>query len=142
MLTAQNISWEQGNKHILRGIDFHLLKGERVGLVGPNGSGKSSLLKMLSFLERPTSGQLVFQDKIISMGRAPLEVRRKIALVFQEPLLLNTTVFENIAAGLKIRRVSKPEIKKRVEDWTSRFGIAHLLIEAGTFTIWWRGPTR
>ena len=61
MLSAKNICWHQDGKVILKDIDFHLDQGEIVGLVGPNGSGKSSLLKILSFLENPTSGQLTFQ---------------------------------------------------------------------------------
>ncbi|TCS76800.1 tungstate transport system ATP-binding protein [Effusibacillus lacus] len=110
---------------ILQGIDFHLKKGELVGLVGPNGSGKSSLLKILSFLERPSSGLIHFQGKSIA-GKVPLNLRRQIAIVFQEPLLFNTSVFENVAAGLKIRGVPKREIQPRVKNWLDRFGIAHL----------------
>lgn len=125
MLTAQNIHWQQGGKPILKGIDFHLEKGELLGLVGPNGSGKSSLLKILSFLERATSGQVLFQGTAIT-GTVPLDIRRRIAVVFQEPLLLNTSVFENVAAGLKIRRVPKHEIERRVKHWLDCFGIAHL----------------
>ena len=98
MLKAKNLCWQQGNKKILDNIDFSLLKGEVIGLVGPNGSGKSSLLKVLSFLEKPTSGEILFQNKIIG-SNISLDIRRKIAIVFQDPLLLNTTVYENVASG-------------------------------------------
>lgn len=125
MLSAQNICWRQDGKDILKDIDFHLEKGEIVGLVGPNGSGKSSLLKILSFLEKPTSGKLAFQGKITA-GNVPLAIRRRIALVFQEPLLFNTTVFENVASGLKIRGTARRDIKHQVENWLDSFGILHL----------------
>ncbi|MFC4770009.1 energy-coupling factor ABC transporter ATP-binding protein [Effusibacillus consociatus] len=125
MLNAQNILWKPGGKPILQGVTFRLKNGEIVGLVGPNGSGKSSLLKILAFLESPTQGILTFHGQSIT-GKVPLSIRRKIAVVFQEPLLLNTTVFENVAAGLKIRGVPKPETQLRVENWLTRFGISHL----------------
>ena len=125
MLKAKNLCWQQGNKKILDNIDFSLLKGEVIGLVGPNGSGKSSLLKVLSFLEKPTSGEILFQNKIIG-SNISLDIRRKIAIVFQDPLLLNTTVYENVASGLKIRGKSKKEISDKVDRWLTSFGISHL----------------
>lgn len=125
MVKAENLHWQPGGKHVLQGVNFHLHKGEVVGLVGPNGSGKSSLLKILAFLERPTKGTLTFQGKRIT-GKVPLAFRRQIAVVFQEPLLLDTTVYENVAAGLKIRRLPKSEIEIRVMNWLEQFGVAHL----------------
>lgn len=129
MLAAQQITWEQNGKPILQGIDFHIERGERVGLAGPNGSGKSSLIKILSFLERPTGGQVTFDGQSIGK-QTPLELRRKMAVVFQEPLLFRTTVFENVASGLKIRGVPKADIRRRVEQWLELFGISHLQNQA------------
>ncbi|WP_434510637.1 energy-coupling factor ABC transporter ATP-binding protein [Desulfitobacterium sp. AusDCA] len=125
MLRAQNLCWLKNGKAILNHISFELHPGECLGLVGPNGSGKSSLLKILAFLEPPTSGELWFQGQPIPK-HVPLDVRRKIAIVFQEPLLLNTTVWENIAIGLKIRSIPKQEIMNRIMYWLQQFGIAHL----------------
>ena len=126
MLLAQNICWQQDGKTILNDIDFRLQRGEIVGLVGPNGSGKSSLLKILSFLENPTSGQLTFQGRKINRS-VPLDIRRRMAVVFQESLLLNSTVYENVAAGLKIRGIAKRDINHKVENWLNSFGILHLI---------------
>jgi tungstate transport system ATP-binding protein len=125
MLLARNLSWQQNGKNILRDVSLHLTKGEWVGLIGPNGSGKSSLLKILSRLESPTQGSLLFQEQEISR-RMPLELRRKIAVVFQESLLLDTTVYDNVAMGLKLRGMSGKELSQRVELWLERFGISHL----------------
>lgn len=125
MLEAHEITWVNEQKTILQNIHFHLLPGECVGLIGPNGSGKSSLLKILAFLEAPTSGQLLFQGKSVPK-RVPLSIRRKIAIVFQEPLLLNTRVFDNVAIGLKIRDLSKDRIRERVNYWLEQFGVIHL----------------
>lgn len=125
MLKAQKISWKKSNKTILEDIDFVLQSGECLGLVGPNGSGKSSLLKILALLEPPTSGDIWFQGQHIPR-KVSLDMRRRIAIVFQEALLLDTSVWENIAVGLKIRDISKAEIKNRVTFWLEQFGIDHL----------------
>lgn len=125
MLEAQEITWIKEHKTILQNIHFHLLPRECVGLIGPNGSGKSSLLKILSFLEAPTSGQLCFQGRSVPKS-VPLPIRRKIAIVFQEPLLLNTSVFDNVAIGLKIRGLSKGKIQDLVGYWLEQFGVIHL----------------
>lgn len=125
MLEAREISMTKGHKPILQSIDFHLFPGECIGLIGPNGSGKSSLLKILAFLETPTSGSLYFQGQSVPRN-VPLPIRRRIALVFQEPLLLNTRVFENVAIGLKIRGLSKGKIHERVDYWLEQFGVLHL----------------
>lgn len=125
MLKAQKISWQKSNKTILKDIDFVLQPGECLGLIGPNGSGKSSLLKILALLEPPSSGDIWFQGQHIPR-KVSLDIRRRIAIVFQEALLLDTTVWENIAIGLKIRGVPKSEIKTRVTYWLEQFGIVHL----------------
>lgn len=125
MLEAKDISWIQDHKTVLKSIDFNLSPGECVGLIGPNGSGKSSLLKILAFLEVPTSGRLLFQGQAVPKS-VPLSIRRKIAIVFQESLLLNTGVFDNVAMGLKIRGLSKGEIREKADFWLEQFGVAHL----------------
>jgi len=125
VLEARDITWIKEQKTILRNIQFHLMPGECVGLIGPNGCGKSSLLKILSFLETPTSGSLYFQGQSVPKN-VPLPIRRRIALVFQEPLLLNTRVFDNVAIGLKIRGLSKETIRERVDYWLEQFGVIHL----------------
>lgn len=125
MLEAREINWTKGHNTILHNVNFHLFPGECVGFIGPNGSGKSSLLKILAFLEPPTSGLLYFLGQSVPKS-VPLSIRRKIAIVFQESLLLNTQVFDNVAIGLKIRGLSKGIIRKRVNYWLEQFGVSHL----------------
>jgi len=124
LLEGRHITWSRGGRTILSDVSIRLPPGSRYGLVGPNGSGKSSLLKILAFLERPTSGEIVFRGEFVK--EPPLNVRRQLAIVFQEPLLFNASVFENIAAGLRIRRVARMELHRRVDEWLERFGIGHL----------------
>ncbi len=71
-------------------------------VVGPNGAGKSTLLRLLNFLEPPTSGEIVFHGEPVRYP-APLALRRKVTTVFQRPVLLQRTVLENVAYGLRLR---------------------------------------
>lgn len=125
MLQAQDICWTVNNKTILQHNNLEINKGKCVGLVGPNGSGKSSLLKILAFLEKPTWGKIIFEGQELSAD-LPLAIRRKIAVVFQEPLLFNTSVFQNVATGLKVRHLPKKQILRSVEYWLDTFKISHL----------------
>lgn len=125
MLKAEEIYWKKKGKNILSDISISVQKGDCLGLVGPNGSGKSSLLKILAFLEPPSSGRVWFQGLPIPK-QVPLEIRRKLAIVFQESLLLDTTVWENVAIGLKIRGISRDEIRRRTSYWLEQFRVLHL----------------
>ncbi|MCJ7584151.1 MAG: ABC transporter ATP-binding protein [Anaerolineales bacterium] len=100
-------------------------KGEVLAVIGPNGAGKSTLLLTLSRLIRPARGEITFGDQPLE-AQNDLEYRRRIGLVLQEPLLLNTSVFENVAAGLRFRHLPKEEITRRVDAWLARLGISHL----------------
>lgn len=131
MLKAENILLIKSKKTILENINFTISPGESVGIVGPNGSGKSSLLKILASLDQPTSGQVWYKGTPLPK-RVPLTVRRRMAMVFQEALLLNTSVYENVAVGLKMRFLPKAEINKRVYFWLEQFGIPHLAKQAAS----------
>ena len=73
-----------------------------LAIVGPSGSGKSTLLRLLQFLETPTSGSITFDGTTFN-GSVPLEVRRRVVTVFQHPALLDRSVFDNVAYGLRLR---------------------------------------
>ncbi|MBM7865173.1 ATP-binding cassette domain-containing protein [Heliobacterium gestii] len=105
-------------------LQFHV--GQITAVIGPNGAGKSTLLKVLHGLERPTAGTVRFRGRPLG-GSDLLENRRRIAMVFQSPCLFQTTVYENIAAGLRIRGVRRSGIAPVVHRWAARFGVAHLL---------------
>ena len=102
-------------------------EGEILSLIGPNGAGKTTLLQTLAHLIKPSAGEFFFKGQKTSPNHSDLEYRRRVAMVFQDPLLFDTTVFENVASGLKIRGMQRPEIRKIVAENLERFGIAHLL---------------
>ena len=120
------------NLLVKRGVDFNLsinqvdvIEGEVLAIIGPNGAGKSTLLLTLSKLLEPEKGSIWFRGKAIDQI-ADLRYRRQIALVLQEPLLLDTSVYNNIAAGLRFRGISKTEINQRIDEWLIRLNINHL----------------
>ena len=98
---------------------------EFIILVGPSGCGKSTTLRMIAGLEEISEGELFIGDRLVN-DVAPKD--RDIAMVFQNYALYpHMTVFENMAFGLKLRKVPKDEIKKLVEEAAKILDIAHLL---------------
>lgn len=102
-----------------------ITQGEIIAFIGPNGAGKSTLMMAISSLLKLTSGTIRFQGK--SLASMDLnEYRRRLGLVFQDPLLLNSSVFENIATGLHFRHIPRSEVNERVNGWLERLHILHL----------------
>ncbi len=100
-------------------------EGDVLAIVGPNGAGKSTLFLALASLLKADRGQILFNGSPMDSFGA-LAYRRRIALVLQEPLLLDMSVYENVAIGLRFRRTSGTEVAERAEHWMARLGIAHL----------------
>ena len=95
-----------------------------VALLGPNGAGKTTLLHILAFLLQPSSGQLWFRDHPVSVNSRDLHrLRRQVVLVEQHPILFSSTVARNIAFGLKMRRLPRPEIARRVTESLDMVGM-------------------
>jgi tungstate transport system ATP-binding protein len=105
----------------------HLIleSGEVLAVIGPNGAGKTTLLLALALLIRPARGEIRFRGQRLA-PQDDREYRRRLALVLQEPLLLSTSVFENVALGLRFRGVPRAEVAQRVEAWLARLGVGHL----------------
>lgn len=115
-----------GNSHVLKVDNLSVVRGEVFALLGPNGAGKSTLLRIIGLLEQPLQGQVLFKGQDVTKQRAKLELRRKMTMVFQESLLFRTSVYENVASGLKFRGLKRQEIEQRVKRWLSIMDIEHL----------------
>ena len=100
-------------------------EGEVLAIIGPNGSGKSTLLRVLGLLERPTRGTVSFRGRVVDAAGA-LAVRRRMAVVFQQPLLADMTVAGNATLGLSFRGVTADECESRLGRWLERLNIAPL----------------
>ena len=109
----------------IHGIDLQINDGEFVVVVGPSGCGKSTLLRMVAGLEDITAGELFIDDTCVNK-KEPAE--RDIAMVFQNYALYpHMTVFNNMAYGLKNRKVPKDAIKQKVQQAAEILELAHLL---------------
>src|SRR5262249_24223692 len=126
LLTVESLRVVANGQTLLSVPFLQISHGEVLVLIGPNGAGKSTLLQVLACLREPTAGTLRFAGQTIDLHEPPLALRRRLAVVFQEPLLFDSTVAENIASGLKLRGVAKTVIHERVGAWLERLGIAHL----------------
>ena len=126
ILEIRNLQVKRGGISVLNVPHLDVPEGKVMSLIGPNGAGKSTLLLALSRLLKSVQGDIVFRGQTIDNNHSLVAYRRKIAMVFQEPLLFDTTVFENVASGLKIRGLGNSEIKGIVEEYLERFGIGHL----------------
>jgi tungstate transport system ATP-binding protein len=99
----------------LRDVNLKIMRGKVTALLGPNGSGKTTLLRMLAGLESPTKGTILYENSLITNSNRHL-LRQKATMVFQKSVFFDTTVFKNIAYGLKLREYSKKEIKDKVRE--------------------------
>lgn len=126
LLTVRGLVALREKLVVLRVDHLDLRQGEVLAVIGPNGAGKSTLLLSLVLLQQLQGGEIHFDGERVYPGCNPVRLRRRTATVFQEPLLLDTSVRDNVAAGLRIRGVSRVEAEKRVRHWMNRFGISHL----------------
>lgn len=126
LLSAQNLGVRRGGIIVLDIPDFQLLPGEFVSLIGPNGSGKSSLLLSLMCLIERERGRIAFRGLAIDSARHALDYRRRVAMVFQEPLLFDTTVYHNVVSGLKLRGVEGNALKERAGAILERFDLSRM----------------
>jgi tungstate transport system ATP-binding protein len=116
-IRLDQLRFTPNGRQVLAGIDL-TLGGEGISVIlGPNGAGKSVLLRMLAGLERPDGGAIAWNG-----GGQPNE---PIAMVFQQPMLLRTTVADNAALGLKPLKLSRGETHKWVAEMLARVGLAH-----------------
>jgi len=126
LLEIRDITVDRGGTCVLQIPSFVLRRNETVALIGPNGTGKSSFLLALAGLLPIKAGEILFRQQAIVPGFASTEYRRKLAMVFQEPLLFDATVADNVAVGLKLRHIGSREIEERVKSCLDRFRITHL----------------
>lgn len=125
MIEIRNLLIQRNKRDVLQVDALDIKRGETLAIVGPNGAGKSTLLLALAHLLPTARGEIAFNGKPLQQWDE-LEYRRKISFVFQSPLLLDMTVEQNIALGLKFRGVSKEETHERVGRRIKQLGIEAL----------------
>jgi tungstate transport system ATP-binding protein len=126
ILSVRDLSVSRGGVTVLDIRELDIEDGEFLSLIGPNGTGKSTLLLSLAGLLKRERGEVRFRGKPVENGAELLGYRRRLAMVFQEPLLFDATVYDNVAAGLKIRGMGRSSMRPVVEENLALFGVAHL----------------
>lgn len=125
LIQIRDLLIQRNGRDVLLVDSLDIPRGETLTVVGPNGAGKSTLLLALAHLLRPTRGEIRFGG--VPLGEwNELEYRRKIAFVFQSPLLMDMTVEQNVALGLKFRGATREESRARAQMWMSRLGVDSL----------------
>ena len=122
----ENLTQRYNERTVLQINRLEIYAGEILALVGPSGAGKSTLLRLLNFLEQPVAGHLTYQSGTLNGTVPPLELRRQVTTVFQQPALLSRSVAANVAYGLKLRGQSQALIDKAVAEVLAQVGLAHL----------------
>lgn len=113
-IELKNLDKSFGKNHVLKSIDLSIEKGSFVTLLGPSGCGKSTLLRCLAGLDEVSGGQIILDGQDITGLEAK---KRNIGMVFQQySLFPNMTVEENIAFGLKLKKLDKKIIRQKVKE--------------------------
>src|SRR5215216_3376160 len=125
MIQIRSLLIQRNRRDVLQVDSLDIQRGETLTVVGPNGAGKSTLLLALARLLNPSKGEILYEGKSL-LQWDELEYRRKISFVFQSPLLMDMTVEQNVALGLKFRGTPKDETYERVGKWMRQLGVKSL----------------
>ncbi|MBQ6544688.1 MAG: amino acid ABC transporter ATP-binding protein [Lachnospiraceae bacterium] len=127
MIDIKGLCKDFGDLRVLKNIDLHIDKGERVVIIGPSGSGKSTLLRCMNLLETPTSGHVVFEGIDLTDAKTDLDtVRCKMGMVFQQfNLFPHKTILENMTLAPRYHKMmSDAEAKETAMRLLGRIGLA------------------
>jgi iron(III) transport system ATP-binding protein len=129
-LEVEGLEVSLGGNLILKGVSLRVVPGEIVALLGPSGSGKTTLLRAVAGLIQPTSGRIALGSEVFFDGRKGVYLppeRRNLGLVFQSYALWpHRTVFDNVAYGLRLRRIPEDRVRERVLSLLDRLGLTGL----------------
>ena len=115
MISVKNLCKSFGDHQVLKDINEHIAPGEKIVIIGPSGSGKSTFLRCMNLLERPTSGQIIFDGIDITDPKTDInKVRQHMGMVFQHfNLFPHKTIMENITlAPVRLKLMKSEEAKE------------------------------
>ena len=126
MIYVEDLHKFFGDNHVLRGVNQHITKGEKLVVIGPSGSGKSTFLRCLNLLEMPSSGKVIFEGTdIMQRGVDINHIRQRMGMVFQQfNLFPHKTVLENITlAPVHLKAMTKEQANQRAMELLERVGL-------------------
>tara|TARA_B100001027_G_scaffold215674_1_gene190134 strand:- start:301 stop:1008 length:708 start_codon:yes stop_codon:yes gene_type:complete len=132
ILKANKISKSYGNKQILNDIDLEINTSNINGLLGPNGAGKTTFFYILAGLLHPSSGNITFNDALIT--KKSIRERADLGIVYlpQEPSIFRAlSVFNNIKSALEIRKINKKDLNHKTEEILEDFDIRSIALQKG-----------
>lgn len=115
ILELENISKTYEQTAALHQVTLQILEGEVFSLLGPNGSGKTTLLRIMAGIETPTTGEIRFRGERAVPGRLA-NVRLAATMVFQKTTMFNTSVYKNVAYGLRLRGHPKQDMGEKIRQ--------------------------
>ena len=125
MLEIKKLNKSFNNKKVLKNINLNVVEGDRLAIIGPSGCGKSTLLRCINLLEKPDSGNILFEGVDLINNNKLNEIRRHIGMVFQSfNLFDNLTVLDNITlAPVKLKIMDITEATKKAKELLKRFNL-------------------
>ncbi len=116
-VVLKNINKHFKDFHVSKDVNISIPKGKLAALLGPSGSGKTTILRMIAGLENPDSGELIINGKVVNDIPGS---ERGIGFVFQSYALFRyMTVYDNIAFGLRVKKIPESEVRKKVKELLS-----------------------
>jgi tungstate transport system ATP-binding protein len=120
----RNVSKSYGDVAAVTDVSFKAETGQIFGILGPSGAGKTTLLRMVDLLESPDRGEVLLKEKrVLADARDAGEVRRRIGMVLQKPVVLNRSVANNIAYSMRIRGWDEKRISEMVSGELKKLGL-------------------
>lgn len=115
LIKTVDLCQRYGERYILKNINIRVDRGEVLALIGPTGAGKTTLLRLIDLLDMPSSGKMYFDGiDMVTSAKEKLDARRRMAFVLQKPVVFNTSIYHNIAYGLRWRGADENTIRQKV----------------------------
>ncbi len=122
LIELAELEQRHDSKATLKGVSLSIEKGEILAIIGPTGAGKTTLLRLIDQLDRPASGKVLFHGGEVT-PRLRTTVRRHISMVLQKPVVFDTSVYDNVAYPLKVRRYDRKAIPEKVNTMLRTVGL-------------------
>ncbi len=110
LIELRGICKRYGGTFALNDVSLEVMEGEILSVVGHSGAGKTTLLRILALLEKPDSGEYIYDGR-----KAGEWMRKRVTMVFQKPVMFSTSVFNNVAYGLRLRGYRRNELREIVK---------------------------
>jgi tungstate transport system ATP-binding protein len=124
LLELRDIGQTREGRDILKGVNLRIERGEVFALIGSTGAGKTTLLRIINLLDSPSRGELLYDGTdTTSSDKFRLESRRRMAFVLQKPVVFNSSVYDNVAYGLKWRGIPKQQVREKVNEMLDITGL-------------------